>query len=679
MNIPRFPQPPRPSLWYLAAALLAAAWPGAPSVSGVEPFHAPPLRSGSIEVRLHPTEGITGSRLVTFGVPFPRDSVTPHEVSRVRVLRQGREVPARVETVALWRDARRTERDGASVRVVRIQLRHEVGVAYPGSEPLSVEWGGLPRALAMPELVDPRAGWHRVTSGSFTAGDGVHEPDVLAVLPKSHLSLGALKPVRFVPLADSVPATREDPAVMGAIADWPGFEELDHAAHNFLFTLLNADDPRVSASNLCPYREEYSPWLYDRASVLFTHYFRSGRVEVLREAIRATEFYRSQLYPRGTDPERAVGLFRLKIPNPLTWAEGNGAMYSYDECLAYLYWLAGDDSVLPTVEDVVSAHEHNDEPTRWSPSETTWTERHTAFRLLASVVAFELTGSPVHRANVVRMAADFIWHQNGADGALPANRVDGGLYHFGRQHGDGVDGSLVASPWNTVLTLDAMLRVYAVTEDPGVADFIRRLGGFWKAACKTDQVHQYDTHYDPLPSADYMMTFDGTSDPEAGRDSAMVEHSLDLASGLVWTAYFSELVGRPDDSLARTAMELYRVYGIAVNYWTRPNGPTRGLAAFRLTPWQKYAWEHRLSGTLGWVLPQVLSPDTGSTPPTLRLALAGGEARLVVGRATGVWQIESAATLGTWLPWTVLTNPAGPLTLAMPATESQRFFRVIAK
>ena len=42
-----------------------------------------------------------------------------------------------------------------------------------------------------------------------------------------------------------------------------------------------------------------------------------------------------------------------------------------------------------------------------------------------------------YRERVLTLADNLIWHQNGAGGALPANRVDSGLWKFGGQEGNG--------------------------------------------------------------------------------------------------------------------------------------------------------------------------------------------------------------------------------------------------
>ena len=369
-----------------ALRILALAWLLPSAADAVDTFHAPPQPTGSIQVKLYPTEGVaTGvATSVTFGVPFTRGSLSSADLATVRVLKAGVEVPAFVQALALWRHVSDPSIDGQSVRVVRLQVSHTFATSYPGSETITVQWGITPRTQNVATLVDPRTAWHLVTSGSFVAADNVYEPDVYAVLPREVLTQGVLKPGRALPVDASVTESRSDPSVMDATEHWPGFREQEHAAKNNFYSVINEDDPAVTAANRCPYKTDSESWLYDRPATMFALYMRTGFLRPLREAVRNAQFYKDRLWPAGTTPARAVGLFKLKTPDPNTWAGGNGAMYSANESLAYTHWLTGDDAVLPHIRWVVTAHETNDEPTRWTPSLTTWTERHTAFRLLAN-------------------------------------------------------------------------------------------------------------------------------------------------------------------------------------------------------------------------------------------------------------------------------------------------------
>ena len=595
--------------WTIALAFLLA-----PTVAqAVDPFQAPAQTSGTVAVKLYPTEGVaTGvAKRVTFGVPFTRGSLAPADVAKVRVLKGGVEIPAYVQAVAPWRHVSNAAIDGQSVRVVRIQINYTFAAAHPASETITVEWGLTPRTQNVPTFVDPRTAWHLVTSGSFVAADNVYEPDVYAVLPASVLSQGVLRPGRALPVDASVTEARSNPSVMDATEHWPGFREQEHAAKNNFYSVINEDDPAVTPANRCPYKTDSESWLYDRPATMFVLYMRTGFLKPLREAVRNAQFYKDRLWPDTTTPARAIGLFKLKTPDPNTWAGGNGAMYSSNESLAYTYWLTGDDAVLPHIRWVVTAHETNDEPTRWTPSLGTWTERHTASRLLANTVGYEVFGDAAYRANVISQSDDFIWHQNGAGGQLPAGRVDGGLYHDGAQHGDG-DG-LVASSWMSALTVDAMVRAYAVRDTASIAQFIMRMGNFERVATKVDSGHVYDTYDGPLAYPDYMMAVDGSSNE---RDGSEVEHGLDTAATVAWAAYFGQLLGTPDAALVPLVDSLYDTYDIGVNYWIRPTGPPAGNTAFRVSPWRKWGWEHRISASLSWLGGQL---GMGAPTPTVSL------------------------------------------------------------
>lgn len=592
----------------LGVALLFAT-----GLVAVEPFFAPAQPTGSVTVKLHPTEGLGTStaRLVTLGLPFPRGSISAAQLSTVRVLKGGVEQACFVEQLTPWRHVTNTAIDGASVRVARIQFMHTPAVTFPNSEDVIIEWGVTARSLNLPSLTNPRNGWHQVTTAPWIAADNVFEPDVYAVLPKSMLAAGAISARRMDPLDAGVPDTRENPATTDAIATWPGYTERDHAQHNFFYSLINEDDPGVTVGNQCPFKTDFEPWLYDRGAAMFALYLRSGNFKHLREAVRNTLFYKGKLYPDSTTPASSIGGFSIKDPNP---ASGVDSKYSYNECLAYHYWLTGDNDVYAAMDWVVACQQANAPNSRWAPAQGFWTERSVAFKLLANVVLYEVKGDTAARTRIITQTDDLIWHQDGASGTSPAipstGRIDGGLYHYGSQHGDGTAGAFLASGWMSVLLQDAMIRAYAFMEDADVAAFIRRMGNFLRVACKSDTGHQYGGG--ALYYVDYMMRYDGVSDV---RSTGEEEHSLEMAAALAWSWYFSELTGVADASMKTMADNCYDVYDLGVNHWIRPAGPASGLTAYRISPWRKYGWEHRPSGSLSWLMAQ--TGGTGTAAPAI--------------------------------------------------------------
>lgn len=583
------------------------------------PFFAPSSPTGIIAVKLYPMENVNAGvpTLVTFGVPFTRGSVTPNDVSKIRVLTNSvttsAEIPAFVKQATPWRHTLNASMDSASVRIVKIQIMHTFSSVYPNSETIYIEYGVSNRLSNVTAFVNPKTAWHQVTSGSFLNADNIQEPDVYAVFPKQYLSDGALK-TRMLPLDNGVPLTRENPTIVDA-ATYPGYVKLDHAEHNFFFSIVNEDDPLVTVANQNPYKTAFEPWLYDRSTSMYNLYMRSGNIKALREAVRSSQFYKSKLYDNTTTPANAIGIFKLKAPNPNAITGPNDAMYSYNECLAYTYWLVSDDDMLNPIKWVVNAHQQNDPPTLWSPTASSWTERFTSFHLLANTVAYEVTGSNAYKTALTNQSNDLIWHQNGANGQIPANRIDGGLYHYGSQHGDGTANALLASSWMTALIAEAMVRVYSVSENTTVANFVKRIGTFEKAALKLDANHSYTSDYPgALWYGDYMMKYDGTTDM---RDGSEVEHSLDVAVTTAWASYFAAFLGTPDNSITTAANNAYNSYNVGVNYWVRPNGPSAGNTAYRITPWRKYGWEYTPSISFAWLMTSALLPTDIKTNSNL--------------------------------------------------------------
>jgi hypothetical protein len=575
--------------------LLASGISGA----AVPPFLAPAQSSGTMQVRLYPTEVVaTGTPvLVTFGVPFTRGSLAPARASTIRVLDSGgQEIPAHVEVLTPWRHLTEPAIDGASIRFARVQIHHTFSAAFPAYETVTVEWGHTTRAQDVASLVSPRSAWHLANSGDWSTGDNVAEPDVYAVLPKALLADGVFRMARMIPATDGVPEAPENWAVTGGTT-YPGYEELDHGEKNFFHTVINDPNPYVGGDGgdgggPNPYKVDYEPWLYDRAATMFALYFRTGYFTVLREAVRNAEFYRTHL--------DSSGKFTLKPEVDLK--------YVYNECTAYALWATGDDAFRDAVVLAAQSQENpsHDPIGAWTPTSSFWTERHTGFRLLANVVAFEVTGDSVWRSNTLRDKDNFVWHQNGAPvliggqmvRQIPADAVDGPLYHYGVQHDwDWVEDVLGASPWMSTLVMDPMLRVYGLTESTEVGEFIRRMGVWEKVALGFG-----DMWMDDVPSPWYRPDYGycyglSSSECSGDNDDGNGEHAHEVTGAIGWGIYFSDLLGSPDATLRPRNDDLYITATANIKNWTRAAAPH-----FRVSPPRKWAWQYRTSGSLSFCM-----------------------------------------------------------------------------
>jgi hypothetical protein len=600
-------------------------------------FFAPAEPTGSVNVQLVPLADVTpGSQeIVTFGMPFTRGSVSQTQLSQIRVLKNGVEVPAFVEQLTPWRSIDDPALDGQSVRVARIQIPYTFTSLNP--ESITVQWGGPTRTLSRTTMQDPRIEWHTVTSGSFVAADNVQEPDVLPVLPKDYLALGMLDS-QTQPTANGVAATRDDPAVMNSMT-FPGYTEYDYAEKNFFYTTINQN-----GSTPIDYKTQPEPWLYDRSSGMYELYMHSGFATALREAVQSTDFYVNHL--------DSSGFFTLKPGDP---------KYSYNESLAYTYWLLGDNRMLAPISTVVNAFDGT--ATHWTPDLSFWTERNSGDKLLATEVAYEVTGNDTFKNNVQTIVGDFIWHQNGANGQLPSTRVDGGLYHYGVQHDLSEVSSpnvLVASSWMSALIVDPMVRVYGVWEDNAqIPDFIIRMGNFEKVASQTDADGQFGgiTRY-----PDYLMRPDGVPD---NRSSTDVQHAMDVGAVAAWATYFDELRGTPDPSLRQLANDLYTTYDLGVHFWTSTSD------GYTVLPPRRYNWEYKNSPSFSWALTAADAPGQAGmlhfSATTYGVVENQGTATITVtrtGGSTGSVSVHYATSDGTATAGSDYTATAGTLTFA---------------
>lgn len=590
--------------------------------AAASPFHAAAQPAGSLAVKLHPTEVVrTGTpKLVTFGVPMPRGSITAANLRTVRVLKGSTEIPAYVDQMTPWRHATNAALDGASVRVIRVQITYTFAVASPNSETITVSWGGANRTANVTQLVDARTAWHRVTDGTtatggptFGSADNVFEPDVYAVLPKAWLSASGLK-TPMTPMDDSIGPNRVPPASVAS--SYPGYRESDQAQVNFFYTIINDDDRLtgpVTTKNTNPFTVEDGPWLYDRGTAIYLGYLRTGYLRFLREAVRNTEFYRTKLWTAADcGGGRCVGSFKLK--NPDASAGWHDQKYSYNEPLALTHWLTGDTRAPSHIEDVAKVYDDYNSRV----NTTVYTERHVGLKLMANVLAYEVTGKAVYRDKMLAVLADLRQGQTNPFGGGP---VDGGIWHSLAAHEGGAPGGdqPITSPWMSALIADAAARLYLVSENQTAAQLLIGLGNhecgvgsYWSTIRNgANPLAEYTNQPVFLPH--YLATRDGLGFTGEFDPWANMEHAPEVAAVAAWGAYFAGLTGdaAKQNSLRRCANDLYTTWSHVITSWTRPAAPGNNQDAYRVDPYRKYGWWFKNSSGFAWAM----ASGTGSAPP----------------------------------------------------------------
>lgn len=617
-------------------AFVVALLVGPLTASAAEDFFARPQPAGALQVQLHPTEVVSPGRptLVTFGMPFPRGSLTATQLSTVRVLTGDLEVPAFVEPLTPWRHAANPALDGTSVRVARIQVYYTFAVSYPNQETITVQWGTGVRTQSVAKFEDPRTAWHRVPDGTtstggltFAATHDVWEPDVYAVLPKAWLSASGLK-TPMLPMGDSVAQSRLNPATVAS--SYPGYLEADHAQVNFFYTIINDDDPLVGApteNNTNAFLTDYEAWLYDRGMAMYVGYLRSGYFRFLREAVRNTEFYKTKIYtPADCNNGGCVGSFRMKNPQPSGWQDEK---YSYNESLATTYWLTGDPSLLPYIEYIPRVYDGV--ATAVNPS--SFTERHAGFKLLSRVVAYEVTGAARYKSEMLSILNDFRAGQTNSYGGL----ADGGIWHSIAVHEGDDSNEPITSPWMAAILADAVARAYLVSESPtaaqilvGLANHECGVGSYWTTIRGGENGLADQSGGTPLRFPHYLATRDSFGWASEFNPYTDFEHAFEVASTVAWGAYFAGLKGDAvkQSQLKTCGNELYTTFSHVITYWTRPAAPPLNYDGYRVTPHRKYGWWFKNSSGFQWAMAQAGTQTAGRTPiPTTRFltdAVDGG-------------------------------------------------------
>ena len=552
------------------------------TLMAVTPFDVPVVASGETPVTLYPIESVAPgvTTRVSFGVPFPKGFVT--DLSTVRLLDAAdAEKAVHVSLLTPWRDLS-TGTNLPSVRSALVQ----VDVAFPDSDgdgdadPLAytVAWGGAARSLpAITPLADIRSNWIQYNNAAAPAGtdyktaDSVWEPPAYAMFTPDWYGQALLK-------------TRLLPA--GSDSSFAGYED---AFANFAETAVNDVDPRVTAANLIHYVTTDEPWLFDRATALYQLAFRTGNLKFLREGHRGAQFYANHI--------NAQGWFDLK---------GEDLKYVTGEAISIDYWLTGDARMIQVHTRMNPMFDHAQNAT-YNPGGF-WTERHAAYKLLGYVTGYELLGDPALATKARDTFTVYVNHQNNPPAGAPNT---GMLMHLKPDHGEGGSNEWIASPWMSVFLVDAVQRYYLHSGDARVANFVTRMADginhVGNSMYYTDVVDG-ETHLQPFYLAGPNLT-DAQREMDEWGD---MEHGVDVSKIFALAYFFTKQAGSPSSVYLGRFEELADTGQAAFNYWTRPNGPASGLAAYRLSPARKFNWWFRTTADRDFLV----GGDSGGAPDT---------------------------------------------------------------
>lgn len=543
-----------------------------------------------VTVRLVPSADAVGrTRRVSFGLPLPPGVIVNTDQIRVTTS-AGVEVPAFVRSLGTWKRIPDQKllcsglqaSGNPGIRSALVQFDWTFGNS---TAPVTIKVG-LNQARTLQATEVPIADTYRVVNdGTYrpavnTGGLTIREPAVLAAVDHRHLACSAIFPMTDV------------------AGGKPYMAKTDAAQDNWFYSQINQfrqDWPVTRPEDINPYGLDDEPWLYDRAQTFYSVYLRVGNPDMLREAHRATDHYRQNIYGpescTSTYYPYCVGSFKLKNPNPL--GSFQDTKYSTSESLLSYYLLTGDATVLKTIGYISWQQQFHTSLTGIQ------TERHLGMALLSHAIDAELTGS-AHEIAVINqgIAAMRLRQTSPLDGNAP-----NGCFNYppeGQTH--------TFSPWMSSLLSHGFLRAYQATGHAAVPPALVDL-----AQCEIERGIEPLTpvlvggrKQGPMSIGNYYPHYIGRSfgtpgDADDFNPFVGFEHCIDVAIPIALGAYFVEDPARKAQ-FTFFAKELMETHNESIDYWTRFTQGARdaGASGYRASPPRRYQWHYKNAGGIGW-------------------------------------------------------------------------------
>jgi len=384
-----------------------------------------PDRVKEVEVTLEGRAPNLGRELVNFGLPLPPGFLSDSRLVRV-VTATGEEISAAVRSLEPWR----IEGREGSIRSLLIQFRSDFTREH--TQRVNILFQRPQRKTA--------DGFVSVAE-TLLDNDGLQGPRVLALLPTRWLCNSLV-------VGPQTPAPES-----GSYAVYDQFVE-----RNFPGSLAYLNS------------QVYSEWLFDRTSVYYKMYVRSGDRKFLEAAYHSAHFVRLHTKMDGPD----AGIFTLKGPD---------LKYVYPRAMHIHYLLTGDERMRETGKIMAEYCIKNQNPV-YQPSSITpsplgedpergrkfWTLRHQGYGLLGILHGWELTGDRAYWTKARECVAAYYRHQRQPPDGRPPDgslRQDWALYDPNEATFKGA-----TSAWMMALLLDPLFHYWTLTGDGRVPEIV---------------------------------------------------------------------------------------------------------------------------------------------------------------------------------------------------------------
>lgn len=381
-------------------------------------------RATGVEVTLEGRTANLGRELINFGLPLPPGFLS--DPRNVRVVNAGgQEFSAAVRALEPWRIGGRE----GSIRSLQIQFTSD----------FSIEPTQRIRILFQPRRRNESS--FVPVEETLISKDGLDGPKVMALLPADWL-------------CDSWIVGPQTPASKSG--QYRGYDQF--VERNFPGSLAYLNS------------QAYSEWLFDRTTVYYKMFARTGDRKVFAAAYHAAHFVRLHTKMDGPD----AGIFTLK---------GADLKYVYPRAMHLHYLLTGDERALVTGKLMAQYCIKNQspvyQPERIAPvplgvdpehGRNFWTLRHQGYGLLGILHGWEMTGDRAYWIKARECMDAYYNHQRQPPDGRPP---DGSL----RQDWERYDPNEATfkgatSAWMMALLLDPLFYYWTLTGDQRVAELV---------------------------------------------------------------------------------------------------------------------------------------------------------------------------------------------------------------
>lgn len=443
----------------------------------------------------------------------------------------------------------------------------------------------------------------------------------------------------------------EDYALFSPVSPLLIGDVYDDAAYNFGLTAMrrhgvtwnngvDVTSATYSASQGAFTLTQREPWLYDRATTIYTLYLRTGDTSIRDIALDLAEQYFAGVTITGDTADFVTGGGTADDPK-----------YMYP-IVAWWYEKETADPVYREKAEALYNNIIENQARVYTTDLALWTERNVAYSILACLAQYWITGDPV----ALGYAEDYF------DMVAGMSTATGAPLHPHSQHEGSSILTPITSPWMGAFLVESLIQLYRTNGDTAILTWISNYCDF--VIERGLYVNTEASYFLGLRTVAYLVG-ESIIYPSSGGPYDDGEHNYDIAVMLQKGAWAKQQLSLPVTTEYQNVInELLDVAESVFLYWTRT---TAGYPRYRVNPPRKYAWWFRnaYSKVYAVTVPLPLQPINVVAPTVSGSAVQGETLTVNIGTWRGnptptytyQWRRDGVAISGATSSTYVTTAP----------------------